>query len=142
MVLDFNTLYPFPGRFDRVFENLFKTPFQEFRQLAYPPLNLSEDGNAVYVRCAVPGLGLNEIDLTLTDKSLVIKGERSAPQGKFYRQERPVGAFQRVVRLNVPVDRERIKASLKDGVLTVTLPRAEETKPRKISIEASQEVQP
>jgi HSP20 family protein len=137
MVLDFNTLYPFPGRFDRVFEDLFKNPFPEFRQMAYPPLNLSEDGHTVFVRCQVPGLSLDDIDLTLTDKSLVIKGERKAPEGKYYRQERPAGSFQRVVRLNVPVDRDKVRASLADGVLSVTLPRAEEARPRKISIEAS-----
>lgn len=136
MVLDFNTLYPFPGRFDRMFQDLFKSPFPEFREAAYPPLNLSEDEQALYVRCEVPGLSMDDLDLTLTDKSLVIKGERKAPEGNYYRQERPAGAFQRVVRLNTPVAREGVKATLADGLLTVTLPRAEEAKPHKISIEA------
>ncbi|MDD4732461.1 MAG: Hsp20/alpha crystallin family protein [Desulfovibrio sp.] len=137
MVLDFNTLYPFPGRLDRLFDDLFKTPLPEFRRMAYPPLNLSEDEQALHVRCQVPGMAMEDLSLTLTDKSLVIKGERKAEEGKYYRQERPVGSFQRVVHLNVPVDRDKIAATLTNGVLEVILPRAEEARPRKISIEAS-----
>lgn len=137
MVLDFNTLHPFHGRLDRLVEDLFKTPLPGYGRLAYPPLNLSQDDEAVHVRCAVPGLGLDELDLTLTDKSLVIRGERKAEEGRYYRQERPAGAFQRVVRLNIPVDRENVSATLADGILKVTLPKAEESRARKISIAAS-----
>ncbi|SKA96833.1 HSP20 family protein [Paucidesulfovibrio gracilis DSM 16080] len=137
MMLDFNTLYPYSGRWDRLFDDLIKSTAPEYRRMAYPPLNISEDEQALHVRCQVPGMSMDDLELTLTDKSLVIKGERRAEEGKFYRQERPVGTFQRVVRLNVPVDREKIKATLRDGVLTVTLPRAEEARPRRISIEAS-----
>lgn len=137
MVLDFNTLYTFPGRFERLFEDFFKPQFAEGRRMAYPPLNLSEDEGAYYVRSEIPGLGMDAIELTLTDKSLVIRGERPTEQGKYYRQERPAGAFQRVVALNVPVDREKVRATLVDGVLTVILPKCESCKPRKISIEVA-----
>jgi len=136
MVLDFNTLYTFPGRFDRLFEDFFKPQF-EGRRLAYPPLNLSEDENAYYVRSEIPGLGMDAIELTLTDKSLILKGERPTEQGKYYRQERPAGVFQRVVGLNVPVDRDKVRATLTDGVLTVVLPKCESCKPRKISIDVA-----
>ena len=137
MVLDFNSLYTFPGRFDRIFEDFFKPQLMEGRRLAYPPLNLSEDEAAYYVRSELPGLPMEALELTLTDKSLVIKGERPTEQGKYYRQERPAGAFQRVVALNVPVDREKVRATLVDGVLTVILPKCESCKPRKISIEVA-----
>lgn len=135
MVIDFNTLYNFPSRFDRVFEEFFKSPMGEDRRMAYPPLNLSNDDDAIYVRAEVPGVSLDDIELTLTDKTLVLKGERVPPQGKYYRQERPRGVFHRVVNVSVPVDRERVSASLTDGVLTVTLPKAAEVKPRTISID-------
>lgn len=135
MVLDFNSLYNFPGRFERVFEEFFKPQFAEGRRVAYPPLNLSEDEHAYYVRSELPGLPLDALELTLTDKNLIIKGERPTEQGKYFRQERPAGFFQRVVALNVPVDREGVRASLVDGVLTVTLPKCEDCKPRKISVE-------
>ncbi|MDP2846831.1 MAG: Hsp20/alpha crystallin family protein [Humidesulfovibrio sp.] len=137
MVLDFNSLYAFPGRFERLFEDFFKPQFAEGRRLAYPPLNVSEDASAYYVRSELPGLSLDSVELTLTDKNLVIKGERPTEQGKYYRQERPAGFFQRVVALNVPVDRDAVRATLVDGVLTVTLPKCSECLPRKINIEVS-----
>ena len=137
MVLDFNSLYTFPGRFERLFEEFFKPQFAEGRRVAYPPLNVSEDESSYYVRSELPGLPLESLELTLSDKSLVIKGERPSEQGQYYRQERPAGFFQRVVALNVPVDREGVRASLVDGVLTVTLPKSQESKPRKISIDVA-----
>jgi HSP20 family protein len=137
MVLDFNTLYTFPGRFERLFEDFFKPQFADGRRLAYPPLNVSEDDTAYYVRSELPGLPLDDLELTLTDKNLVIKGERPTEQGKYYRQERPAGFFPRVVALNVPGEREAVKATLVDGVLTVTLPKCAECIPRKISIDVS-----
>ena len=134
MVIDFNTLYNFPSRFDRVFEDYFKSPMGDDRRMAYPPLNLSNDEENIYVRAEVPGVSLDDMELTLTDKTLVLKGERNAPQGKYYRQERPSGVFHRVINISVPVDRDAVTASIADGVLTVTLPKAEEVKPRTISI--------
>lgn len=135
MVLDFNTLYTFPSRFDRVFEEFLRSPMGDDRRLAYPPLNLSNDDDHIYVRAEVPGMTIDDIELTLTDKTLVLKGERSAPQGKYYRQERPSGVFHRVINIAVPVDRDKVNASLVDGILTVTLPKSEEVKPRSISID-------
>lgn len=136
MVIDFNTLYNFPSRLDRVFEEFLRSPMGDDRRLAYPPLNLSNDEANIYVRAEVPGMGIEDVELTLTDKTLVIKGERAAPEGKYFRQERPKGVFHRVVNIGVPVDRDKAAASMKDGVLTVTLPKSEEIKPRTISIEA------
>ncbi|QJB55698.1 Hsp20/alpha crystallin family protein [Pseudodesulfovibrio sp. zrk46] len=137
MVIDFNTLYKFPSRFDRVFEEFFKSPMGDDRRLAYPPLNLSNDEDNIYVRAEVPGVALEDMELTLTDKTLVLKGERSAPEGKYYRQERPGGVFHRVINIGVPVDRDSVTATITDGVLTVTLPKAAEVKPRNIAIDVA-----
>ncbi len=137
MVIDFNTLYDFPSRFDRVFENFLRSPMGDDRRLAYPPLNLSSNDENIYVRAEIPGMSIDDVELTLTDKTLVLKGERSAPQGKYFRQERPRGVFHRVVNIGVPVDRDKVSASMKDGVLTVTLPKSEEVKPRTISIDVA-----
>jgi len=136
MVLDFNTMY-YPGRFERLIEDFFKPQQGEGRRMAFPPLNLSEDEGNYYVRSEVPGLAMDAIELTLTEKSLVIRGERPTEQGKYYRQERPAGFFQRVVALNVPVDRDKVRATLADGVLTVVLPKCEGCVPRKISIDVA-----
>lgn len=134
MVLDFDTLYTLPSRMDRLFEEFSRPGFHSRKPFAYPPLNVSEDEDNLYVHVEMPGVRLDDLEITLADKSLVLRGERVAPEGRYYRQERPSGAFQRVVRLNVPVDRDKVEAALRDGILTVTLPRAEEAKPRKISI--------
>ncbi|WP_147819605.1 Hsp20/alpha crystallin family protein [Salidesulfovibrio onnuriiensis] len=136
MVLDFNTLYSPFDRFDKLFEDFLRPGFGGQRRLTYPPLNLSQDQDNIVVRAEIPGVDIEDIELTLTDKTLVIKGERKAEEGKYYRQERPAGVFHRVINLHVPVDRERVGASMKDGMLTVTLPKTEEVKPRTISIEA------
>ncbi|MFH1915421.1 MAG: Hsp20/alpha crystallin family protein [Pseudomonadota bacterium] len=135
MVIDFNTLYHFPSRLDRAFEEFFKSPMGDDRRLAYPPLNLSNDDENIYVRAELPGVELADVELTLSDKTLVLKGERAAPQGKYYRQERQSGVFHRVVTIAVPVDRDKVKAVMTDGILTVTLPKAEDVKPRSINIE-------
>ena len=137
MVIDFNTLYNFPSRFDRAIEDFFKVPTGNNRRLAYPPLNLSNDDDNIYVRAEVPGVALDDMELTLTDKTLVLKGERSAAQGKHYRQERQSGVFHRVINISVPVDRDAVTATMSDGILTVTLPKAEEVKPRTISIDVA-----
>jgi HSP20 family protein len=135
MVIDFNTLYNFPSRFDRVLEDFFKSPMGEDRRMAFPPLNLSKDDENIYVRAELPGVELADVELTLSDKTLVLKGERTSPKGNYYRQERPSGVFHRVVNIAVPVDRDKVKAVMTDGVLTVTLPKSEDVKPRSINIE-------
>lgn len=134
MVLDFDTLYAFPSRMDRLFEEFVRPGFGSRKPFAYPPMNVSEDADNIYVRAEMPGVALSDVELTLSEKSLVLKGERKSEEGRFFRQERPTGAFQRVVRLNVPVDREAVSATLTDGILTVVLPRAEEARPRKIDV--------
>lgn len=132
-------LSPFTG-FDRDFERLldgFFTPLvYSQRRGTYPPLNLSEDEHNVYATLEAPGLDAGDIEITLTDSTLSIKGERKAGEGKFYHRERPHGLFQRVISITVPVKRDQVKANFADGVLEVTLPKAEEFKPRKIAIES------
>ncbi len=134
MVIDFDTLYAFPGRLDQLFEDFARPGFGSRKQFAYPPLNVSEDAGNLYVRVEIPGVDLEALEISLTDKSLVLKGERKCAKGRYYRQERPVGAFQRVVRLNVPVERDKVVARLVDGILTVTLPRAQVSEAKRISI--------
>ena len=134
MVLDFNTFYAFPDRFDRLMEEFLRPGYGD-RRMAYPPLNFSEDEENLYVRAEIPGAEMGDLEITLADKTLLIKGERKPEQGKYFRQERPAGAFQRVVRLNVPVERDKVAASLVNGILTVTLPKSEEHKPRRVSID-------
>lgn len=137
MVIDFGSIYDFPRQLDRVLEEFSRPYALSQRRVAYPPLNISEDADNVYVSAEIPGVSLNDLELTLSDKSLIIKGERQGEQGKYFRQERPVGPFQRVVTLGLPVNREAIRAKLADGILEIVLPKAQETKPQKISIDVA-----
>lgn len=136
MVIDFSMYYDLPRQMDRIFEDAMRPLSISQRRIAYPPLNIVEGEEAVTVRAEIPGLAMDNIELTLTDGSLVIKGERKAETGSYFRQERPTGSFQRIVNLNVPVDRDKVAATLKNGLLEVILPKAEAAKARKISIES------
>jgi HSP20 family protein len=136
MVIDFSTFYDFPRQLDRMLDEMWKPSMISQRRQSYPPVNIHEDETNIYVYSEIPGMNIDDIDLTLSDGSLQIKGKREVAKGNFYRQERPTGLFQRVINLNVPVDVDNVKARMKDGVLDVVLPKSEEAKPKKISIEA------
>ena len=136
MVIDFSPLFGQQTPLDRIFEAVWNPGMAlSQRAYAYPPVNISEDKDVVVVRCELPGMDISEIDLTLTESSLVVKGERQSAKGKYYRQERPTGAFQRIVNIHAPIDRDKVTAKMKDGLLEVVIPKSEASKPKKISID-------
>ena len=104
----------------------------------FPALNLSEDENNLYVRAELPGVVPEEIEITTKENNLIIKGERKiATEGEkvsYHRREREAGSFRRIISLPTRVDTEKVTAACKNGVLTITLPRAAELKPRKIDV--------
>lgn len=136
MVIDLSPFYGATTPFDRLFESLWPSMAISQRSVAYPPINIGEDDNNLYVRCEIPGMAIADLDLTLTDSSLVIKGERKSERGKYYRQERPTGVFQRLVNIQAAIARDRVTATMRDGLLEVVLPKSDESRPKKISIEA------
>jgi len=135
MVIDFSSFYDLPRSMEQLLDNFWQPSSFPQRRQAFPPLNISEDSENVYVRAEMPGLHVEDVDLTLTDNSLIIKGERVQEEGKYFRQERAAGVFQRLVNLNVPVQRENISATMRNGILEIRLPKSEEIKPKKISID-------
>lgn len=134
MVIDFNSLYEMPKEMDRIFE-MFRNSNVMQRRYVYPLVNVSETDDSYIVDACMPGVATEDVDLTLTARSLVIKGERKSPEGRYFRQERMAGAFQRVITLNVPVARDKVTAKCANGILRVTLPKAEEIRPRRINID-------
>lgn len=136
MVTDFGTFYDFPHLLDRMMGESAHPFTAGGRRMAFPPLYIGEDEKAVFVRALIPGAGLDDVELTLTDKTLVIRGELKPVKGKYYRQERPTGPFQRVVRVNVPVSADAVKATMKDGVLEIVLPKSSAVRPQTIHIES------
>jgi len=136
MVIDFSAFYDLPRQIDRFFDEFWKPNVISQRRASYPPVNITEDQTNIYVDAEIPGMDIDDLEITLTEGSLVIKGNRKADNGNYYRQERPTGVFQRIINLNVPIDAEKVKAKMKNGLLEIVLPKADEAKPKKISIEA------
>jgi HSP20 family protein len=101
------------------------------------PLNVWEQQDALKVEMELPGVKGDQLDISVAGDELSVKVSRPdvAQEGvTYHRRERPVGAFSRIVRLPIEVDADRVEADLRDGVLTITLPKAEIAKPRKINI--------
>jgi len=107
-----------------------------------PALDLYQNNDNVVAVVELPGMHKEEIEISLHDGTLTISGERksespkSANGEKAERSERYVGKFRRSVTLPTRVDATKVNASYRDGILTITLPKAEEAKPKQIQINA------
>ena len=106
-----------------------------------PTLDISETDKEITVRAEIPGVDKNELDISIADDVLTISGEKKEEteeeDGKFYRTERRFGSFRRSVALPASVNSEKVKAEYEAGVVTVRLPKAEETATRRIPVEAA-----
>ena len=104
----------------------------------FPPVNISQDADNFYLRAEVPGVKPDELALTAVRNRVSLAGRREIQREhermSYHRKERADGSFNRTVTLPTEIDAERVEASYADGVLTLTLPKAEETKPRQITV--------
>ncbi|MBN2532697.1 MAG: Hsp20/alpha crystallin family protein [Spirochaetales bacterium] len=102
------------------------------------PVDVIETANDIIVTCELPGLTEKDMDVSITSNVLTIKGtkkdEREEKKGKFYRKESWSGSFQRTISLPGSVNAENIKADFNNGILTITLPKKEEAKPKQITV--------
>lgn len=138
-----NRLFPL-GRLQDEIENVFGNVLGEWPALetltgtrTFPALNLWEDNDNLFAEAEVPGLTMNDIEVVVMGNELTLKGQRAesdGPQATFHRRERGTGAFQRIVRLPVEIDANGVEANLKNGVLTIKLPKSPAAKPRKIEV--------
>jgi HSP20 family protein len=128
-------------------DRLFQSPLawlqngsQPFSSGWVPAIDVYEDKDHVFVRAEIPGMKKDEIDISLHEGVLALSGERKLEKehekAEGHRVERFVGRFQRSITLPSPVDAAKVRATYKDGVLAVTLPKAEEAKPKQISVSA------
>lgn len=103
-----------------------------------PAVNLWEDGERVHVEASVPGMAREDIEVSFADGQLVLRGEKRSSEEKegknYILRERSSRSFVRVLPIPVEVNPNTIEANLKDGVLSVTLNKADEVKPRKINV--------
>lgn len=104
-----------------------------------PAVDIFETENAIVVKAELPGLSKDDIEVQIHDGVLTLKGERKfekeVKEENYHRIERAYGGFQRSFSLPSSVEEDKIKASFKDGVLEVDLPKAEAVKPKQIKVE-------
>jgi len=105
-----------------------------------PPVDVHEDKDKITVRAELPGMKKEDIEVTVVGDTLTISGERKQEEqkreGETYRSERYLGRFQRSITLPAEVDPNKIQATYKDGVLTVSLNKSEQAKRKQIEIKA------
>jgi HSP20 family protein len=130
---------------DRLFEESFVRPFGGFprfpgasQELA---LDMYETDDDVVVEASLPGFKPDEVDIAVEGNTLTVKGEHEEKreeeqEGKYHYRERRYGSFQRSVSLPADIKADQAEATFENGVLKLTLPKQEESKPRRIQVEA------
>lgn len=128
-------------------DRLFESPLSELTRASKllsgwsPTLDVFENKDNFVVKVELPGMTKEDIEVSLHDGSLSISGERKSEKkhedAEVYRAERYFGRFQRTVTLPAPVASDKVQAQYKEGVLTITLPKTEESKPKQIDVSIS-----
>ena len=124
---------------DRLFEDGFQTgalyPAVEAGTI---PVDMYQTDNDLVVKAPLPGVKPEQVEITITGDTLTIRGESRADQEikreNYFRQERRYGSFARSLTIPVPVQAEKAEATFEHGVLTLTLPKAAEARPRQIKV--------
>jgi HSP20 family protein len=129
------------GEMNRLLEGFFGRPGQQaaMERVWAPAVDMYETKEELVVNAELPGLNEKDIQLSITGDVLTLRGERrlnqEVTQDSFYRGERWYGKFERSLPLPIPVQADKVKASYRDGVLSVRLPKVEEIKPKAIKID-------
>ena len=107
----------------------------------FPPINLHDAGDRYLLTAQLPGVAPEDVDLSITGETLTLRGERKRPEGvadeSYRRQERQFGRWARTVTLPDRVESAQVGASFANGILTITIPKAESARPRHINISTS-----
>jgi HSP20 family protein len=121
--------------------NTFAPGTGPFLSRVYPAINVTEEGNNLYIRAELPGVNPENLDISVVEGKLMLSGERKigAEDEKtgYHRREREAGFFRRTIVLPVKVDSGKVSAAMKNGILTITLPKSEEAIPRKIAVKTT-----
>jgi HSP20 family protein len=141
-----HTFLPFASfdtELDRLFDDFFPgtgSPLARPAQAPYLPLNVWEDTEKFVVEAEVPGIAMEDLELSVHQDTLTIRGERKLEveeKRSIRRQERIPGQFERSLALPMPIEAGQVSANLEHGVLTITLPKAESARPRRIPVHAN-----
>lgn len=106
----------------------------------FPPMNVTQDANSVYLSAEIPGIKPEELSITALRNRVTVSGKREIKREhervSYHRKERAEGSFSRTVTLPCEIDAERVEARYVDGVLALSLPKAETAKPRQITVKS------
>ncbi len=125
---------------DRLLNEAFTPTFSLLGGWQVPPVDLYQTDDEVVLKAALPGLKPEDVQISITGDLLTIKGEFKEEQDKkersYHLREQRYGAFERTFTLPTAVVAEKAKAEFENGILTITLPKAEEVKPKVITVKA------
>jgi HSP20 family protein len=133
-------LTPFRDEFDRLFDNfLTRSSLRGDVATFAPPVDIEETPEEFVVRADLPGISQKDVKVSLMADNLTIRAERKLEtekhSGNMHRQERVYGTFERTFSLGAPVRNDKVRASYRDGVLEVHVPKAEEARLREIEVQ-------
>jgi len=130
--------------FDRLFREAFSPVFGEGElstRTWAPPVDIYETDENLVLKAELPGINPDSVEIRVEDNTLYLKGERKfekeVKEQNYHRVERSYGAFTRTFSLPGSIDADKVAANFKDGVLTLTMPKKEEAKPKTIKINVS-----
>jgi len=122
----------------RLFDTVAGDAFGDVGAGVFPPMNITQDDDNFYVRAEVPGIKADEVSISAVRNRISLSGKREIPteheRVSYHRKERAEGSFNRTVTLPSEVDAQHVEARYADGILALTLPKAEEAKPRQITV--------
>lgn len=129
---------------DRLFDDAFTRPFSLLREggatWSSPAIDMYQTDNDVVVKAALPGIKADEVQINVTGEILTIRGETKHEEEQkdksWHIREHRWGAFERSIRLPTGVRSDKAKADFDNGILTITLPKLEEVKPKTITVKA------
>lgn len=122
-----------------IFDELETGKYPMFRENFSPDVDVHEEENQYVLKADVPGISKDNLEVSFTDNVLTLRGERKeekeAKEKSYYRFERWSGSFERSFEFATEIDAAKAKASFKDGVLELVIPKAESAKPKQVKVE-------
>mgnify|MGYP000849195388 FL=1 len=125
---------------DRAFDDLFSRSPVRYEGLGAIDVNMIQTDNEIIVKASIPGVKPEDINISITGDTLNLRGEIKEEEeykdANYYLKEMQYGSFSRSLPLPVKVNAEKAKAEFENGILTLTLPKTEEVKPKTITVKA------
>lgn len=125
---------------DRLYTEMGAVSPQRALAGVFPLINLTEDKEKYFIRAELPGIKADDLEIQAMQNQVAISGERKilseAENVKYHRREREAGKFSRVIGLPGDIDANNVEAALANGILTISVPKAEAAKPKQISIKS------